>query len=241
MLKRIAQTEPMPPWNYLTALGAFVVMFLSLIIGSSVIAIVFNNNSPPVLLAGWGIGMTITSIYVLTSRRRTSQDIAALRLGKTTAKLPIIALWSLGFAIAFDLISWVVVNNQTLSSAELLGFSGASISPIGWIIAGIFMILLQPLGEELVFRGLMFPAFRGTFGVWMGFWMVIGFHTLFHFLAYQPTTPNSTFLLWYGIGLPFLNAVVITSVRAYTGSTRASLIAHATIGAFAVIKALTFA
>lgn len=241
MLKRIAQSEPMPPWGYLTALGAFVVMFLSLIIGSSIIAILFNDNSPPILLAGWGIGMTITSIYIFTSRRRTPQDIEALRMGKTKAKLPIIALWSLGFAILFDLIGWAVVNNQTLSSAELLSFSGANISPIGWVIAGVFMILLQPLGEELVFRGLMFPAFRGTFGVWMGFWMVVGFHTLFHFLAYQPATPNTTFLLWYGVGLPFLDALVITSVRAYTGSTRASLVSHAMIGAFAVIKALTFA
>lgn len=241
MLKRIAQSEPMPPWSYWTGFGAWIVMFLGLILGSSIVAVIINDNSPPVLLTGWSIGMMIAIAYVLTSRRRTPQDIEALRLGKTKTKLPIIALWSLGFAISFDLIGWAVVNNQTLSSAELLSFSGREISPIGWIIAGIFMILLQPLGEELVLRGVMFPALRGTFGVWVGFWMVIGFHTLFHFLAYQPTTSDNTIMLWYGIALPFLDALVITSVRAYTGSTRASLVSHATIGAFAVIKALTFA
>jgi membrane protease YdiL (CAAX protease family) len=241
MFKRMSKLDPMPPWGYLSALGAFVVMFLGILVGSAIIATLFPDNSPPMLLAGWGIGMVISIFYIFTSHRRSPEEAEALRMGITTAKLPIIALWSLGFAILFDLIGWAVANTQTLASAELLAFSGQNISLVGWIIAGIFMILLQPLGEELVFRGVMFPAFRGMFGAWMGFWMVVGFHTLFHFLAYQPATPNTAILLWYGAGLPFLDAVIITGVRAYTGSTRASLVAHAVFGAFALIKAFIFA
>lgn len=241
MFKRMAKLDPMPPWGYLSALGAFIVMFLGILIGATIIATIFTDNSAPTLMVGWGIGMVITIFYVFSSHRRSPTEAEALQMGATSAKLPIIALWSLGFAILFDLIGWVVVNDQTLASAELLSFSGQNISVVGWIIAGVFMILLQPLGEELVFRGLMFPAFRGMFGAWLGFWMVVVFNALFHFLAYQPATPNSTILLWYGAGLPFLDATIITGVRAYTGSTRASLVAHAVFGAFALIKAFTFA
>jgi membrane protease YdiL (CAAX protease family) len=241
MLKRIATAEEMPPWGYLFALGAFMVMFLGIIIGSTVMSLVFPDGSPSVLLVGWGIGMTITIIYVLTSRRQSPDDIEALRMGATNTKLLIIALWSVGFAILFDLISWAVVNTQVLSTAELFGFVGGDISAMSWLIAGIFMILLQPLAEELVFRGLMFPAFRGMFGVWVGFWMVIIFHTLFHFLAYLPVTSDNTIILWYGAGLPFLHATFITAVRGYTGSTRAAWVAHAVFGAFAIIKTIIFA
>lgn len=241
MFKRMAKLDPMPPWGYLSALGAFVVMFLGILIGATIIATIFTDTSAPTLMVGWGIGMVITIFYIFSSHRRSPAEADALKMGTTSARLPIIALWSLGFAILFDIIGWAVVNNQTLASAELLSFSGQNISLVGWVIAGIFMILLQPLGEELVFRGLMFPAFRGMFGAWVGFWMVVIFNALFHFLAYQPATPNSTILLWYGAGLPFLDAVIITGVRAYTGSTRASLVAHAVFGAFALIKAFTFA
>jgi len=240
MLKRLTTEESLPPWGYLSALGTFIVMFLGIIIGSSAITIIFPDSNPAILVAGWGIGMVITIFYVFTTYRKSPEDSEALRFGITSVKLPIIALWSLGFAILFDLISWAVVNTQILSSAELYGFVGGEISAISWLIAGIFMILLQPLGEELVFRGVMFPVFRGMFGVWVGFFMVVGFHTLFHFLAYVPATSNNTILIWYGAGLPFLDAVVITSVRAYTGSTRAAWVSHAVFGAFAVIKAITF-
>ena len=41
--------------------------------------------------------------------------------------------------------------------------------------------------------------------------------------------------------LPLLAALVITGVRAYTGSTRAAFMVHAGIGLFAVLKVLVLA
>ena len=83
MLKRLATQESVPPWGYLSALGTFIVMFLGIVIGSSAITLIFSDNNPAILLAGWGIGMVITIFYVFTTHRKSSDDSEALRFGIT--------------------------------------------------------------------------------------------------------------------------------------------------------------
>lgn len=239
MLKRLTRTEPEPPWSALSAIGAIVAMFAAILVGTT-IAQTILTDSPQTLLTGWAIGMVLTILFMSITRLRNPADGPALRIDLTPPQLPLLGLGMLGVAISFDLLSWVVTGEQTFASAELLSFAGLEISITGWLIALIFMVGLQPVGEELVFRGMLFPTLRSALGPWAGLFMCAGFHAMFHFVAYPPATPeNPTILLWYGLALPFLDALVISSVRAATGSTLAAMVAHAAFGLFAVLKVFT--
>jgi membrane protease YdiL (CAAX protease family) len=237
-MRKIFQTQASPPWSYLTALGAMIAMFLAVIIGTTIAQTLLGNDFTA-LIAGWSVGMMLTAFFV-TFTRRAEGDTRALRLDADDTRLPLVALFALGMAIAFDLVGWVVTGEQTLASAELLRLPAADLALFGWVILLLFLIVFQPVAEELVFRGMMFPALASTVGPLIGFFAVSLFHGFFHLLAYTPTVESQTVAIWYGLILPVLDGIVFTAVRAHTGSTRASIVAHAVFGIFALIKVITF-
>ncbi|RMG74708.1 MAG: CPBP family intramembrane metalloprotease [Chloroflexi bacterium] len=244
MLKKLAKLEPAPPWSYLNALTAFIGMVIAvMLIGATVALTLFGDETPSTLIVGWSIGMLLTVIFVMGSYSRRDDWVAAMRIAPTRARLPIIGLFAFGMAVLFDLIGWLIVNEQTLSSAELIRYatSETDITVFGWLIAAVFLLILQPIGEELVLRGVMYPSMRAPLGAWLGFAAVAAFHALFHFAVYTPPGDNQTILIWYGLLLPFLDGLLLTGIRAYTGSTRAAIIAHVGINIFILIKAITFA
>ncbi len=240
MAQKLFRQQPAPPWSYLGALGGFIAMFLAIIIGSTLAATLLDDT-PTALIVGWSIGMALTIVYIVLSRRARSHDIEALKLGATSTNLPLLALFAFGMAILLDLISWVIVGNQTLANAELLRFGQGDASLISWLVVLIFLVVLQPIGEEMVLRGLLFPAMSAALGGGLGFVATAVFHGMFHFLAYAPAPDDQTIFLWYGLVLPILHGLVLTGVRASTDSTRASMVAHAMFGVFAVLKVITFA
>lgn len=238
MLRQLSRPEAPPPWSFTGALGALIAMFASMVIGST-LAGTLLADSPTVLLTGWSIGAVLTMLFVMAGyHRQSAEHAAALRLGQTKARLPLVLLFALGMAITFDLLSQIVTGDFSLTAPELATLRGADVTVFGWLIALLFMVVLQPIAEEMVLRGLLFPALRTTTGIWTGFVLCAALHAVFHFVAYPPTTGDQTVLVWYGLTLPFLIALVITAVRAYTGSTRASIVAHAAFGLFAVLKLL---
>lgn len=240
MLNKLSQPEPAPPWSFFAALGTFVGTFALLVIGTTIAQIVIGD-SPTSIMTGWSIGMILTILLIGTMFGRTDAQVDALRISTTPRNLPLILLLGFGVAVMFDLISWVVVGDQTLASAELLSFTRSAVDVGGWLLALLFMVLLQPVAEELVFRGVMFPALRASLGAWTGLLFCAGFHAVFHFVAYAPTPDNQRVLFWYGLLLPFLDGLFISGVRATTGNTRAAMVAHAALGLFAVLKVYTFA
>lgn len=240
MLDKLSQAEAAPPWSFFRALGMFVGMFALLITGTTIAQIVVGD-SQSAIMTGWSIGMILTILFVGVMFRQTDEQVDALRISAAPRNLPIILLLGFGVAVMFDLLSWVAAGNQTLAAAELLTFTRNTVNTGGWLIALLFMVLLQPIAEELVFRGVMFPALRAALGAWTGLVFCAGFYAVFHFVAYAPSPENQRVLLWYGLMLPFLDGLFISVVRATTGSTRAAMVAHAALGLFAVLKVYTFA
>lgn len=247
MLKRLARSETAPPWSLFAGLSALFALFLAIIIGSTV-AQQFLGDDPITLLVGWSAGAMLGIIFVLTSRRRTEEDVAALRIeADADIRLPLIALFCVGMAVTFDVIGLGLTGNFW-TAPELFPYftigqdnsiTALDLSIIAWLIALIFMVILQPIAEELVLRGVLYPSLRESLGAWMAILMSAVFHTLFHTLVYLSIAPTDFTRIWYAIAIPFLDALVITCVRAYTGSTRAAIVAHAAFGAFAVLKAFT--
>ena len=231
LFSRIGAAEPAPPWGLETVALTLVVSFLALIVGTfAAVALVTEADFAPLL--GWIIGAAFIILFIVQSRRR---DGEALRLNPSATPYPFILFIGVGFAIAFDILA-LGVSGAFLPMPELLGLNLADVGVVDWVLAFAFMVIAQPVAEELVFRGVAFPALRATFGAWAGLIVTALLYAAFHLLAYGAPAGEARATLMYGLIVPFLAGLVIGAVRAYTGSTRAAMVAHAAFGLFAVIK-----
>ena len=245
LFRRMARLDPAPPWGVWTVIGLIVSAFLLMIAGSFV-ALTWLPPTPEAKLLGWGLGAA-AFIGVIAFRLRGRPDQRdALRLRPSGTPLPFVLFIAFGFALTFDLLSLIVTSGAFLTAPELIG-AEAQGSLITWVLAILFLVLLQPISEELLFRGYAFPWLRSAFGAWMGLVLCAALGALFHALIYPPdysavapgTGPFPA--LWFGIALPFLSGLIISMTRATTGSTRAAIVAHAGFGLFAVLKLLALA
>lgn len=231
LLKRIAQLDPTPPWSLGAALLTFVAAFVAIIVGTFFGISFFGVETSYALLVGWSFSMALIVALVLQTRRR---DLPALRLAPPALPLPVILLIAFGFAVAIDLIG-LAFTGVALPALELLNLTAPGL--LDWVFAILFMLLAQPIAEELVFRGVLFPTLRDAAGAWGGLALNALVYALFHLLAYPLSTAAPTEIsLWYSLLQPFLAGVVIGAIRAHSGSTRAAIIAHAAFGLFALLK-----
>lgn len=243
LLARIAAPEPEPAWTLAAVIMTFVGGLLAFIAGSFV-TLSWLPDQPYAQIAGWMLGGLITIIFVIQTRTRRPDrgdaDPDPLRLRRTEgAALPFLLFLSLGFAILIDLIG-AAVGGGFVRSPELLGLDLRGGGALTLIAALLFMVVVQPIAEELIFRGVAFPALRAAFGIGMTVFFSAGLHGLFHLVVYPPNYTNLPIpnQLWFGLAIPFLDAVVITLVRAHQRSTRAAIVAHMGFGLFAVLKVL---
>jgi membrane protease YdiL (CAAX protease family) len=229
LIQRISTLEPAPPWGLFIAINTVFVSLLAIIAGTLIASSLLGNQEFYILVA-WLIGLTLTIVSVWTARR-TPQDRAALRIGETNSRLLIVLLFSLGMAIAIDALG-MVVSGAFLPAAELSIFYGTSPAILTWVLALILMLVVQPIAEELVFRGVFYPTARHVMGAWGGFIACALVYAIFHYVAYS--SPINS--IWYALGAPLLIGLVITGVRATSGSTRAAIVAHMGFGLFALLK-----
>jgi membrane protease YdiL (CAAX protease family) len=235
ILARIGKAEAPPPWEIFSALYVMLVALIARFAGTFIAFAVLGET----MLAGhvnWIIGCVLTVGFVALTHRRHR---AALRLDEPVGSLILVLLISFGLAIAFDLLS-LAVTNIFLPVPELLSLFGRPVDGLNWIAVIALMVVAQPIAEEMVFRGVVFPSFRSRFGAWPGLVLCALAYALFHFIAYSSPS-DSPVLMWYALALPFLVGLVISAIRGYTGSTRAAITAHVAFGLFAVLKALTLA
>ena len=237
LFARIGTLEAAPPWGTGAALVTVFAAFVMIVAGTT-IALVWLEGRSYAELAGWTLAGVIITIFVLQTRRRP-EERAALCLTAGGVPLPFVMFLCLGFALLFDLLS-LAVTGAFLPVPELLGVNLRAGGLVEWLFAIAFVLLMQPVAEELVFRGVVFPAVRRALGAWVGLAACAGVYALFHLLAYPPNYAGVSGItpIWYGLLLPFLNGLIISAVRAHTGSTRAAIAAHAAFGIFAVVKLL---
>lgn len=245
LLKRLTRLEPAPPWGGGTVLVMTVSAFLLLIAGSFA-ALAWLPATPEAKLFGWGLGGAGLIALITLRLRNRPEHRAALRLRPTGTPLPFVLFIAVGFALTLDLLSLVVTGGAFLTTPELIGAETQG-SLVTWVLAVLVLVIIQPISEELVFRGYAFPWLRASFGAWPGLLLASALSAVFHFLIYPPdysvTQPGlgSFPAIWFGLLLPFLAGLIISSTRAVTGSTRAAIVAHAGFGLFAVLKLLALA
>jgi uncharacterized protein len=253
ILRRIGRLEqPAPPWGVLAAIGTLVGAFALMIVGSTVAGLMFGQT-PFSTLAGWSLGAVAMALFVNFTRNRTPQEREALGIGvmeNAPQTMFLALLLSIGVGMALDLLSLAVTGVSSPVPELLSFFGGQPGAPVtvsfgrdvaAWLVAILFLVIFQPIGEELVFRGVIYPVMRHNLGAWMGFLMTAVFYGVFHLLAYTSQPQNNFSFLWYGLILPILDGLYLNAVRANTRSTRAAIAAHVGLGIFAVLRAFVLA
>lgn len=236
LLARLTRPEPAPPWSLLAVAGAWVVGFVAVIVGT-LAANAWLGDQALTLLLGWMAANLLLIVFLVATRRA---QVDALHIGQLVQPAALILLVSLGAAILLDVLG-LSITGQFLPVPELqtlLISQPLHVDVSGWVLAVVYMVIVQPIAEEALFRGMAFPALRTALTAWGGLVLCALAYAVFHGLAYPPPWAGIAGW-WYGLLLPFVVGLYLSAVRAYTGSTRAAMFAHAAFGLFAVVKLFT--
>ncbi len=248
LIRRISTLDNPPPWGWLIGLWTVIVAFAAVLIGTTLVLLVFSDVQYSAL-ASWTIGAIIAIAFVFI-RFRKPEERAALRLGGAERgnaapfqQLFLMLLIGVGLSVALDVVIGRVTSTF-LPEPELLRlYTDATllrlpVSPLSWGFVIVFMVILQPVSEELIFRGVLLPSLRTTIGAWTGYLVSALLYAVFHLITFTPSpdNPNS---LWFGLVAPFIGGLIFGAIRLYTGSTRAASLAHVGFGMFAVVKLIT--
>ncbi len=230
---RLSEPESAPPWRLSTGLLTILGAFLIVLAVSAFMGVWFGDR-PMTIVLGWIVAMIVIAAFVIQSRRN---DCFALRLDPPRIVLPLLIALNLALAMVLDLIS-IPLTGGLLPRSELLAIPAPQGSVGALLMLALLMVIVQPLAEELVFRGVALPPLRAALGPLPGLMACAALYGLFHLLIYPPQSASVGQLafIWYGFALPTLDGLVFSITRVVTGSTRAAIVAHAAFGLFAVLK-----
>lgn len=228
------------PWRWAQVGLVFAVLALSMILIASTVALslagVNDVAQQSDLLIGWAIGFVITGAFVLIRWRRHAEDFAALRLGSSRLHLALMVMIGVGIALTASLAAGLGSGNF----GAVAPVRGLALDNLGaLLLAGVFLIGVQPLVETLIFFGILLPTLRGAMGPWPGLLTTsigfAGFHLLIYGTALAANLP-----LWYGFVLPLVLGLGLAMVRVWANSTRAAAVAYIGAGiTFLLISATT--
>jgi len=233
LLQRIRQPEAAPPWSLTWAIATVVLAFLFCAFVGSAVAVTLTGAAPnTAVVYGWALGGLLTIAVVLIGQRGR---LSGLRL---RGQFPVLIAFGvgLGAAVTLDLLAALFAGRviEPPETARLIG--GASV--LLWVVTGLFVVVIQPVAEEIVFRGTLYPALRDAQNVWAAILVSGLMYGLFHQVLYTYATPDVAFAWWYTLVEPVAVGITLSILRAATQSTGAALAAHVGVGTFALLKTL---
>ncbi|MGB1287518.1 MAG: type II CAAX prenyl endopeptidase Rce1 family protein [Aggregatilineales bacterium] len=235
LIKRIAAPQVAPPWQMSDVIVSVLALALAMMLIAPTIASglspSLNALTPQALMIGWSIGAIIASAFILISRRSDMAHMVALRLQGSGLMFFYLLLMGVAVALIADLIA-AAISGGFIPVAELTGISGTT-----WVIAGFFMMVLQPLSEGLLFQGIVLPFLRTSFGARPGYLATVLLFVVMRVLIYGTALSGNAFI-GYGIIIPLLTGLSVSAMRLYTGSTRDAIIMQAGIGLTFILTAI---
>lgn len=225
--------EAQPPWSLQSALLTIAFSAAVMFIGIAM-SVAWVGEAPFYEHVGWGIGGVLMIAFVLQTRR-SARERAALRLDPPRTPFFFLLFLGLGAAIAVDIVSAAADGGQFLPMPEMLANPVDTVT--AFVAAALFMILVQPIAEELVFRGVVYPALN-AFGGWVRWLGSSALYAAFHAIIYTSSYSTTESVAWHAFFAPLLMGLIFGAVRARTGSTRGAIYFHAAFGLFAVARAL---
>jgi hypothetical protein len=223
-----------PPWNSLVALGVwlFSIFALVILVNAAVLVYALANQ---INLAQIGeviqkqTDPNILLISILTTIPAHFLTIGVVWLVVTRAgKFPFwqtlgwnwgekFGFWaSLGTAIGFFVLASLLVSLFGETENDLMRILRSSRAAV--YATAFLATFTAPLVEETVYRGVMYSAFRRTFGNVGSVALVTFLFALIHVPQYYPS---------YGVILAILLlSLVLTTVRAWTGNLLPCVVIH---------------
>jgi membrane protease YdiL (CAAX protease family) len=232
--------HPAPAWNIfglpLALLAIYhVVFFMSLLLVSNFRGVALNRNPD---------AQTLVLVYVLTyilsavflhqylnqylHSDKKSSRWQLLRLGPSI-NTPLWGVILMGFALAalLDTLSFILGVPLESLPIPLVGLGeneGAY-----WLLAALVMVVLRPVVEELIFRGLLYPALLKQMSPYLAVGVCSGLFMLSRYLL----DPH----WWWGGVLALCLGLFATLSRAATQSTQTAIAMNAMFGLFAILRA----
>ena len=237
LLRQLATAEQAaPPWPVYAPLLLLAVMLLCLaLVGPTLASILLNSQSatPQLLTLGWTIGMTFAAGFAFINRRGSQASRAALRFVPGELPTPLVMLTGVAIALGINLFV-SLGGGRFLPLAEIYGASGTGI-----IVAGLLLLIAQPLAETLVFQATLLPSLRYSLGPRLGLLAAGALYALLYWLVFHAPYQTLYHPLWHGLLQPFLLCLSFSALRVATRSSRATLIARVCAGAVFLLAGLT--
>ena len=226
-----------PPWSLIGAVQTLLAFFLCLILIGPALVAVFTRgdvNLPSEFTLSWAIGMALTLLFVIVSRRSSAESWRALGLTRGELPLPLVLLLGIAIALAVDL-TVSLATGAFWPMPQIWYFQSHGVQ--GLLLAMLVAVVLQPLAETLVFQAVLLPRMRCSFGPWRGVIATAATYTVLYSLVFIPPYPFYD-LLWHGILFPVCIGTLFCLLRIYTGSTFAVIIARMGAGLIFFLTAL---
>jgi membrane protease YdiL (CAAX protease family) len=239
-LQRLQTPEGAPIWTLASAVMFCIALVVVFIAGQAFAVTLTGGNlinpAPSAIPLGIAIASVLNVIVVVrwVARRVQKGTVnEAIRLYPINQPpLFVVILMGLAGAYLIDLIGVLTGLKAGQTVPPAFGVLRDTSAIFAWAVAAIVIIVLQPMGEEITFRGLLYPAAAAQFGNPAGIGLSALAYTIFNLLVSGQGTA------WYVVIQPLLMALWVGVIRAYTQSTRMAMVARAMFGLFYVLSAL---
>jgi membrane protease YdiL (CAAX protease family) len=235
-MQRLQLREVAPDWAASIGLifaGAYIVLVIA---GQVVVATLSGSPyiapSPDAIAVGTLLGSIVTIIGIVQwARRRLGETwTESLRLRPPLKpSLTLIALIALGAAWATDLVGLALRLRVDQTVPLVLARLNGAVN-LAWIATAVLAIVVQPIVEGLIFAGVLYPALaRDRKNNLLAATLCALAYVLASLIVLAAGSG-----VWYSLIQPFIMALVMLLVRAYTQSTQSAIIARAMFGLFFV-------
>ncbi len=199
-------------WTLLEAFALLAVVFVAFMLKDTVLTSAWADSMRPSALVWLRVvalavfyTVQISALLFLAHRRRVGL-LDAVHMGwadSSWRSKGISALWVAGLLVAMRLFAWIYgVSAQALGwdppvrwNSNLTDVFGPG--SVGLVLAVLMVVLVGPVIEEMVFRGVLLPAFDARVGRWMALAISSALFAGYHF---NPWLFIPTFALGFTAG-----------------------------------------
>ena len=248
LLNRINAPEAVPvPWTWRLAavlIPVYVVVFFAALLFTTTSADRSFESPEPEVLA-WSSLMSLILMLFLTYQYTSTAFFHAQEDGKVSdsmtvwqalhlgdsvnTPLPIVMLLAFAAAIVTDLVRRLVGVSEASLPMPLYRVDQDNTAIFG--AAVLVMVVLRPLVEELIFRGILYPALLKIRPPLDSIGISALLFAVMHYIIYPE-------FVWWGFVLPLIIGICAGMGRAATQSTLAAIGIHAMFGLFLVLRAI---
>jgi len=226
-----------PPWTLLNAALTVFAMFICLAIIGPTLTLAATGASAPTpfeLMLSWALGMALSILFVLVSRRASEESWQAMRLIRGDLALPLALIIGLAIGLAIDL-SINLADGRFLPPPQVWGLQ--SRGALSALLAALLLIVLQPIADTLIFQAVLLPRLRWRLGHWPGLFATSALYTLLHYLIFFQAY-SFYHLGWHGLAWPMLLSLSFCLVKVFSRSSLVTLIARVGAGLIFFLTAL---